>query len=663
MKRPKNIKYFLPSPHIFVALIIFLIVLQSIGCNYPDNFKFDPQNIFLWNYLEELGVVSIKEVFQPHGLITSLSANNLYFKIIFALIPSIYFLIVYHVLYKLYDRSKIITWILLSFYFLIVLQYSLLASFVRYGMLLFPGLFTAYIVSEKYKKTNLLLTGVLTGITTFLEMGVSLNLIAFNLFIFLFNYFYLYKTNSKRSLKLQLRGFGYYLIGLIIGSIPFLIFFIRNNLTEEFIYFFKDIVSFSSYAKIPTNYSHRMISLLLFIFTLNIAYIVRSIKTSFKEFGKLYYYLLYSTFVSTFLISTKFLVRDVLGILVFYIALNLVILLFPVYQYLKEKYKKIAKAVFSISTVSILCLLQFSNVAESRILGDFKLTRFKDYKWKNADKLLCNINNLDVKYLQLDTDYYDVYEYLKINHANENVYFYPIDLVFYPYLGIKPPPYPTTWEASPLYAQDKNIDFIRNNEIGLVVYNFNYPTNDGVPEYVRAKTLHKYLMTNFHPIYKNSEFVVMKKNDNANYYFMHDQNLVNKYEGLFKANLDVSFGEVFYLEGKYKTERLLENSEIVMETTDLEDIKSSINENHDDLDNLILLIKYKDEDRVNTTIIVVDNGVESTVFHKMCGMYNCLIKLSNILVLYKNVNLDSIELENKPTRLTLLKAKDVSYLW
>lgn len=658
MSKLNIVKKYFPSLPLLIAVLIFIVILQIRGCDYPDNFAFDTQNIFYWRFMDQLGVVPIKDLYYPHGLITFYNYSKLGFKFIYSALPAVYFLIIYQVLYMLYDGSKRTVWMLVLFYSFIILNLVKLDGHVRYGMLLYPGVLSTYLLSVYKSRLIYFLLGFISGIVVYFELGVGLNLLVLNFAMILFDVYY--RKHDIKHFTLVTRKLVYFTLGLGLGVLPTIAFIIKNGAFSEYYYFLIDISSFSVFAKSLINYTDRTNLFLLLMYFLNIAFVARSIKLNFKGEKKLYYYLLFSAFFSSSLVMMKFYSRQMSGVAPF-LLINLLILIYPTYRYLKDKYSSLGTACFTLIVLMMFLLINYSilrSVKISAVFTDLGST-LSEYKWPSKYPLVCDVNKLDESYLQLNLEYIDIYEYLKNEHNGKGIFFFPKDPVFYAYLGLAPPPYPTTWESSPDYAQQKNIDFIKKNNINTVVYNLNYPSQDGVPDYVRSKTLHSYLMTGFSPIYKNDTFVVMQRNKD---YFLRDDNLINVYRKLYDKNLNVDFGHVFYLEGKYKGNWVLESSEVIKESTNIGDIISELNDNKESWDSLVLLTKHGSEKR-GTIDFVISEKLISTVSFNTCNDFYCLLKLNNIPIFYEPTDIRIIEDRSEITEVKLLKVSKINGLW
>ena len=96
---------------------------------------------------------------------------------------------------------------------------------------------------------------------------------------------------------------------------------------------------------------------------------------------------------------------------------------------------------------------------------------------------------------------------------NGKVYSFPGDPIFYVLFNQKPPYYSSIYEASPIYAQKKLVEYISEDEINYIAYNKNDTTiQDNVPNTVRAAYLNNYIVKNFSIKDKVGSFLILYRN-------------------------------------------------------------------------------------------------------------------------------------------------------
>ncbi len=85
--------------------------------------------------------------------------------------------------------------------------------------------------------------------------------------------------------------------------------------------------------------------------------------------------------------------------------------------------------------------------------------------------------------------------------------------IFYILFNQIPPYYPSIYEATPVYAQDKQIKYIKENKVNFVILNTKSTAiQDGVPDKVRARKLYGFIKKNYTPFKKIEYFQILKSN-------------------------------------------------------------------------------------------------------------------------------------------------------
>jgi len=150
--------------------------------------------------------------------------------------------------------------------------------------------------------------------------------------------------------------------------------------------------------------------------------------------------------------------------------------------------------------------LQKTNYFEDIRVGFSQFVQLND-----ISERLCKLSDFDYNKLGLDRAYFEVSEYINSHFEDIGVFSYPGDPVFYLLLGQKPPPYPTVYEGSTVYAQEKNIEYIENRNVEVVIYNSKAKLVDNIPESVRAPILNSYIYHKYETIETIGEFSLMRR--------------------------------------------------------------------------------------------------------------------------------------------------------
>ena len=136
-------------------------------------------------------------------------------------------------------------------------------------------------------------------------------------------------------------------------------------------------------------------------------------------------------------------------------------------------------------------------------INEFLLNKSKLCLDENLNKLTTNRN----------TKFEKVKKIIEKDSAGKNKIFnYLSDPIFYVLFNQKPPYYFTIFEATPVYAQKSNIEYIEDKDINYIIYNNEIVRiQDNVPTSARNKVLYNYVLANFKPIASVDNFLIYKR--------------------------------------------------------------------------------------------------------------------------------------------------------
>src|SRR3989338_9582880 len=146
-----------------------LFSLLSLGnlkslCKIYPTLGSDNQALLLWKYAAGIGLLPIKDIFYPYGLLSYYSGQNVIFGLIYFLITPALFLCIFLTFQKLF-KDKLFTIASFIVFFLFITIITGFETFTRYGSITALSILFAYIFySDKNKSRRLIFAlGVLSG--------------------------------------------------------------------------------------------------------------------------------------------------------------------------------------------------------------------------------------------------------------------------------------------------------------------------------------------------------------------------------------------------------------------------------------------------------------------------------------------------------------------
>lgn len=513
---------------IFSSDIIVLFAILSVvyfkdfflSCYNYLNLSFNSQIPLTWNFTSLNNVFPYKDIYYPYGILFYFKSNS-FLQIINFFLPTILFVNIY-IFFKEISKSKLLAFVSFLSFYLFIHKYTGIENFNRYGIILSLALLFSYVF---YK---LRLISIKASFFLGILIGSILSLVNDQgVYVFLLFAFLLAITPFlKKVEKLNYFNFLFFritasVLGIIIGFLPFFIFLISNNMTYEFYLFVKHLSDFILYAKTPFIPFSTTIDNLFTFGSLFIAIVVLSYKIFFsnKKLSLLSCLEMSLVFI-LILLEQKNIIRSIDKQITF-IAFFLYLIMF--YELIGNQINNILKAV---------CFIVISAV----VLSGFGLHRFINYKLEFNKELissffhenignfiinkseLCLNNNLSKLLLDRNTEFTKVKKTIeKDSKGYFRIFDYLSNPVFYVLFNQKPPYYFTIFEATPLYAQESNIKYIKENKVKYIIYDKDaLSIRDGVPDYVRSKVLFQYILNNFEVLDRIKNFTIYKKIENKN---------------------------------------------------------------------------------------------------------------------------------------------------
>lgn len=620
---------------IFLLISVFSVFESAKNiCKSYYPYTFDNQVLHVWQFTAIINQLPYKEVFYPYGLLNYYKISNYFFTGIYLSIAVIIFAIIFINFNKIF-KYKLFSIVSLIYFYLFIYTISGFEIFIRYG----SAVGFSLLISRTIKKnTNVLILGFINGLifSLFHDQGFYVFILA----IFSFIFFEIQKANFNLTLANQSKIYYKilkYLLGMLLGLIPFIGFIFINSLFFDFINIFKELSELEQIAKIPFFHSFLKIDN---IFTISIIIItIASIIFKFKISKNISLITItqINLIILILIMEQKNIIRVVDNTYTF-IAFILVIYLFAdILKYIKLNNK----------IIYYICLLTFIifglglQSVEKNYTSCY-LSKNKIYDVHSKDR------ELVINYLKSQKDF------------SNKVFSFPGDTIFYTLTKQKSPYYPTIFEGSSIDSQAKTIEYIKENNINYIIYNSSIISiQDEVPDVIRTPKLYKYIFNNYSPHKKIYNFIIFKKNINTNYMKINEFYKFKDLRNIFlKINLESipkSEGEYKYLK-KYFSKKLIFNN--------LNGFNNYLSKKNINSENTFIYIKTKNEKK--TKIIVKSKNYSTIVEFKGCASKNpCLINLSNLPLFYKPRDISEIKLLNNSSlvEIGLIGTNDAKYLW
>jgi hypothetical protein len=183
---------------------------------------------------------------------------------------------------------------------------------------------------------------------------------------------------------------------------------------------------------------------------------------------------------------------------------------------------------------------------------------------------------------------------------------------------------------------------------------------DGVFEYIRAPILTKYILTRYKPVYYIEPFVLLKKNDENQGYFMSHVG-DSKVENIFRERfLSVDFGSIFYIRGFYDNRDIIKESIILHKSNNTFSLNEYLKNNDIYGGSLYLLVKYPNAVSEKGDIKLIDEfDNETNISFRLCKKHYCSIKINEIPLFYGNTRLKEVHSDQKFQNIVLLKNDNI----
>ncbi len=623
---------------LFILLSAFYYQPLSSLCNKTTKIDFDSQNFLTWNFAAQNGDVPYKDFFHPYGFLSLFRESSNFFFFLYSLLTPFLLIILFFwlkIILKRYYLSIPAFLIVL----LTISEFTGQIFFNRYSTSVLIGLFFSYFfVKNKFSKYSLLL-GVINGIILSLmtDQGITLSILAFIMIVTDLLLRIKKNLNIKKLCTRYIKIGLIYSLGFLLGLLPMFIYL--NNHQALFDYF-KSVIELSGmggYAKIPFL-PHLRFKENIFILVSIVAGLTSLLHKLLKNNkNKTLIYSYISVLVPLVFFELKNILRPIsLGLI--YIALLLVfIIISELLDYLRNK--KITKIQIGLFFYFSLLIFTYSFNLQVYTLKFFnnyyqQLLSLPDEITDNLKNYECNSNLTNI-----NESFLNVIRYIKNKDSyssSTEVFPFPTDPIFYTLFNQKTSPFLNAYDGSPLFAQKRTIKYIKENNIDFIIYNMNDLAMDGVPYYLRASRLHSYLLSNFQPIEKIDNFLILEKIDNETGNFFKNNLLPS---GFQETLLNTNLGYIPTSEGG-KISKIEIN--VIRDSSSINELNRYLENNTVNSEDIILVFEPSSGTFLKNVLLSIQNDIQPLVSMQDCYEV-CAINLSHLPSFYNSPQIHQIK--------------------
>jgi len=667
----------------FVIFLFFTILFfsgYSLLCKQYGSNDFDSQNFIAWDFSAHKGAVLYKDLLFYYGPLFFYKSVIPWVTIPYGLLTPL-ILTGFYVIFKKIFNNRLFAFVSIISLTIYIAQFIGIISWNRNGAGALAVTTIAYIISLKRSSKHI--THVLLGIIT----GIVFSLIHDQGVYIIFTYAFLLITrlpiikglNMLLSIKYYrwiLSHALYFLLGFILGFLPFALYLIQHHALTDFIHSFTEISHAGLFAKmtyLPYAFSKDNLFIYASIFISVFVGMIIFLFNKVKQYATVFYVQLALT-IHILILQQKNILRSMGGELGIYCL----ILLMVIFAYLKVNLERYKYGKFSIFYFYLLLITSFFILLQpfspKQIIyrfGDrFKSGFTQELKVFSQRQSIqqCLQSSFEIDQLPITPEYKLVYEFIqKEQDFNGKIFTLPSDPIFYVMFDQIITQYITIYEASHISAQEKNIEYIEINNIQYVIYNTIGTDVDEVPSVLRGNTLFKYIFNNYDYHKTIGSFVVLKKIQNPDIFsHIENEDLLPTINTLLINNLR----NIPYAEGQYKYNSF-SNNPYVLEifSGSLSELQTFLESNVIESDSIVLAVvdsQSQQSPQENASLtITADNGLTTNIVFRSCGTsYPCLIRLQNIPLFFHDRRIIQIEAPNQPQiHFKLFKMGEQSELW
>lgn len=650
---------------IFLVLLVYSLYIFFNSCQFFPHVSFDNQILITWQYTSLVGILPYKDIYYPYGILSYWKNFNLVFSIFYLLITPILFSVIFWII-KAVWKKRIFTYFFFLSFFIFINTYTNIFVFNRYGVIVCMAILLAFLFFKKIypNLVQVFVIGSLTGIIFFLLNDQGLySVLVFLFFLFVNPIFRFGIKELKRSryYLLNTKILLIYSIGFFVGCIPFSLYFFSKNMFSQFFTYVLQITDFSIYAKTPfIPYSMTLDNIFIYVSVLLTLFLL-IYKLFFVNNNKLslIFYIEVAMLFVIILLEQKSIIRS-LATQITFLALLLFIFLLYELDILLSKH--------NISTKKRLayyfCFLLFIFIIglKQNVAFQSRFNILKGFYQANNECLEKNIKNAS----NVNLPYLHVKNLIMYDSQQPKIFNYLSDPIFYALFRQPPPYYFTIFEATPLYAQRKNIQYIKDQRVNYIIYNTNIThIADGVPSYARGNILFKYILNNFVFFAAEKNFIILKKKKDADFFAEKSFHAPQNFRDFL---LNINLSAIPRSEGMYKASYVINKNIQTIVDGEVEYVNQFLKKNIITSSNKLLLLipeEYTNKKKeMKVKLISEDNLSTTAVFYRCDIGMPCIINISNFPLFYKERIIKKIDLdEDFKGKVMLVANNAVEKLW
>lgn len=650
-------------------IAIILIILTSLGyslCvpNIYFSLGFDVQNLLTWEYAQSIGLLPYKDLFYPYGLL-SYFQGNIFWRLVYIaeILGLLYF---YLILFKKLFKNSYFTYLSFLYFYVVVTLHPGLDSFIRYGVITT----FAVMLSLHFEKTiylapwKIIFFGIIGGAIFSLWTDQGIYAVIASFFFIIVNS--LIKNGFKDLIKKKyyvnvLVSLILFFVGFAIGLIPFLIYLVTNNALGDFLLSIKRLADISLYAKTPFFHSLRSQIAIFNFVTLFVSISYLSFRYFFikKKINNIGYVLIALT-ATLFLLEQKSIIRSMEIHLAFISVLITLIFFYIFFQKFlalrlnRNKHQLLLPGmVFGFYLLFIIFIVSKDNLIKSCVaeINNSKDTFAKENVLKHLGKS--------------GEEYSLVLEKIsKQKNSKYKIFSFPGDPIFYILNEQKPPYFFTVWEGTPLYGQNKRIEYIEKNNIEYVILNTKARAiQDGVPDYIRSPREFAYILTHFAAVDSVDDFLILKRQKHIPDFFSNK--LPDNFKDFRSFLLTVDLKSIPRSEGIYKKGYLSKIDSIGFKNKKL--LNAYLSSHEVNSANRLLVIESKNgknREDLEVKIRTFDGKETKITFYACENNIPCIIHLRNIPLFYINRLIKEIDISAENINMVkLVEYKQSDRFW
>lgn len=626
---------------IFSLLLAYSLYNFLFFCKFFPRDTFDSQLLIFWDYTALHNLIPNIDIMYPYGLLSYYKNTSIIFSLIYILLFPTLATITLLSLKKII-KNKILIYLTFFSFIFFILKYTGIEVFSRYGLLLGISVLLSF-AYNKYLYIPRLYSfffGCLIGFIFSIINDVGLYM--FSIFFF-FSFFIPIFKNGVGVLKThryyihQAFIIIFFLVGILIGMLLVLFFFIKLENIATLFDNSKYLFYFPIYSKTPFLPSLRSTeNLFNFMAVVATVFVLSYKRVILKEKNTFLSYIRVGIVISLFFLLQKSVIRSIDTQITFFGFLLYTFLVLEILNFFKNKVRLILLyAYYSLAFFVLFFIIGLRSLSATSIYS-YKSINLNSItgnvqSFLTRKQTLCLSQNLR-SYVENKT-YKNVLTFINKNAQGKKplIFDYLTNPILYILFSEKSPFYFEVFGSSPLYAQESNIKYIEDNRIKYIIYNTDtLRIKDNVPDYARGSIFFKYIINNFRVLEKIDNFIILKKTEGENYDFFRDEDLT-MFSDFKNYLLNINLGSIPRSEGIYKNKLL----------GSLRMTQSKYSFNSKDK---ILLVRPKNGVRNKKLRITIVSDLDTTtVEFDSCTRNNlCIINLANIPLFYKERKIKEI---------------------